>query len=89
MEYQGHYAKEIYDYLIDNDIRCEYDDRDEKMNYKIRESVTRKIPITIILGDKEKENGNISFRRYGKEETITVSKEDFITLIKNEIKSYK
>ena len=86
MEYQGHYAKEIYDYLIDNDIRCEYDNRDEKMNYKIRESVTRKIPITIILGDKEKENGNISYRRYGSEETITVSKEDFITLIKNEIK---
>ena len=89
MEYQGHYAKEIYDLLLENDIRVEYDDRDEKMNYKIRESVTRKIPITIILGDKEKENGNISFRRYSKEETITVSKEDFITLIKNEIKNYK
>ncbi len=89
MEYQGHYAKEIYDYLIDNNIRAEYDDRDEKMNYKIRESVTRKIPITIILGDKEKENGNISYRRYGKDETITVSKEDFITLITNEIKNHK
>ena len=89
MEYQGHYAKEIYDLLLDNDIRVEFDDRDEKMNYKIRESVTRKIPITIILGDKEKENGNISYRRYGSEETITVSKEDFVTLIKNEIKSYK
>ena len=89
MEYHDHYAKEIYDYLIDNDIRVEYDDRDEKMNYKIRESVTKKIPITIILGDKEKDNGNISFRRYGKEETITVSKEDFVTLVKNEIKSYK
>ena len=89
MEYQGHYAKEIYDLLIENDIRAEYDDRDEKMNYKIRESVTRKIPITIILGDKEKENENISYRRYGSEETVTVSKEDFITLIKNEIKNYK
>ena len=89
MEYQGHYAKEIYDLLIDNDIRCEYDNRDEKMNYKIRESVTRKIPITIILGDKEKENGNVSYRRYGSEETITVSKEDFVTLIKNEIKNYR
>ena len=89
MEYQGHYAKEVYDYLIDNDIRATYDDRDEKMNYKIRESVTKKIPLTIILGDKEKENGNISYRRYGKEETITVSKEDFVTLIKNEIKNHR
>ena len=89
MEYQGHYAKEVYDLLIDNDIRAEFDNRDEKMNYKIRESVTRKIPITIILGDKEKENGNVSYRRYGSEETVTVSKEDFITLIKNEIKNYR
>ena len=89
MEYQGHYAKEVYDYLIDNDIRATYDDRDEKMNYKIRESVTKKIPITLILGDKEKENGNVSYRRYGKEETITVSKEDFVTLIKNEIKNHR
>ena len=89
MEYHKVYAKEIYDYLLDNDIRAEYDDRDEKMNYKIRESVTKKIPITIILGDKEKDNGNISYRRYGSEETITVSKEDFVTLINNEIKNYK
>ena len=89
MEYQGHYAKEVYDLLIDNDIRAEFDNRDEKMNYKIRESVTRKIPITIILGDKEKENGNVSYRRYGSEETVTVSQEDFITLIKNEIKNYR
>ena len=83
------YLLEYKKLLLENNIRVEYDDRDEKMNYKIRESVTKKIPITIILGDKEKENGNISFRRYGKEETITVSKEDFITLIKNEIKNYK
>ena len=89
MQYHDVYAKEIYDLLKDNDIRVEYDNRDEKMNYKIRESVTRKIPITIILGDKEKENGNISYRRYGSEETITVSKEDFVTLLQNEIKNYR
>ena len=89
MEYHSHYAKEIYDLLLDNDIRAEYDDRDEKMNYKIRESVTRKIPLTVILGDKEKDNGNISYRRYKSEETITVSKEDFITLIKNEINNHR
>ncbi len=89
MEYHSHYAKEVYDYLLDNDIRAEYDDRDEKMNYKIRESVIRKIPITVILGDKEKDNDNISYKKYGKEETITVSKEDFLVLLKNEIKNYR
>ena len=88
-EYHLRYGEQIRDLLIDNDIRVELDDRDEKMNYKIRESVTRKIPITIILGDKEKDNEQISFRRYGTEETITVFKEDFVTLIKNEINNKK
>ena len=87
MEYHLRYAKEIKDLLLDNDIRVELDDRDEKMNYKIRESVTRKIPLTLILGDKEKDNGNVSYRKYGSEETITVSKDDFIKLIKNQIKN--
>ena len=88
-EYHLNYSKEIEKLLISNGIRCELDDRNEKMNYKIRESVTKKIPITLILGDKEKENGNISYRKYGTEETITVSKEDFIVLINNQIKNYK
>ena len=88
-EYHLNYSKEIEELLISNGIRCELDDRNEKMNYKIRESVTKKIPITLILGDKEKENGNISYRKYGTEETITVSKEDFVVLINNQIKNYK
>ena len=88
MEYHLRYANEIKDLLLDNDIRVELDDRDEKMNYKIRESVTRKIPVTLVLGDKEKDNGNVSYRKYGSEETITVSKEDFVTLIKNEINKH-
>ena len=88
-EYHLRYANEIKDLLLKNDIRVELDDRDEKMNYKIRESVIRKIPITLILGDKEKENANVSFRKYGSLETITVSKEDFVVLLKNQIKSYK
>ncbi len=88
-EYHLNYSKEIEELLISNGIRCELDDRNEKMNYKIRESVTKKIPITLILGDKEKENGNISYRKYGTKETITVSKEDFVVLINNQIKNYK
>ena len=75
--------------LQKNLIRVELDDRDEKLGYRLRESVIRKIPITLILGDKEKDNENISYRRYGSEETITVSKDDFVTLIKNEIANKK
>ena len=88
-EYHLKYENDIKNELIDNDIRVELDDRDEKMNYKIRESVTKKIPITVILGDKEKENETVSYRKYGNEETVTVSKNDFIVLLKNEINNHR
>ena len=89
MEYHSVYAKQVYDELRENNIRCEVDLRDEKMNYKLRESIIKKYPVTLILGDKEKDNENISYRRYGSEETITTSKDDFIKLILNEINSKK
>lgn len=88
-EYHLRYAKEINNILIDNQIRTNIDDREEKLGYKLRESNIKKIPLTVILGDKEKENGNISYRRHGSEETVTLKIEDFITLLKNEIKNYK
>ena len=88
-EYHLRYAKEIEELLQKNLIRVELDDRDEKLGYRLRKSVIKKIPITLILGDKEKDNEQVSFRRYGSEETITVSKDDFVTLIKNEINNKK
>ena len=55
----------------------------------MREAVTKKIPITLILGDNEKDNNTISFRRYKEEKTTTLSKDEFIKLIKNEIETKK
>ena len=88
-EYHLEFAKKIKDLLIDNDIRVELDDRDEKMNYKIRESVTKKIPFTLILGDNEKNNDTISFRKYGSNETNTLNKDQFINMIKDLINNKK
>ena len=88
-EYHLDYSKEIEQVLKDNNIRVELDSRDEKMNYKLRESITRKIPFTLILGDKERDNKTISFRRYGSEETQTLSIDDFIKLIKELINEKK
>ena len=73
--------------LIDNNIRTELDSRNEKLGYKMRESQTSKIPYTIITGDKEVENGLISYRKYGTEETVTVKIEEFIDLLKKQIDS--
>ncbi len=84
-EYQGEYAKEIYNLLRDNDVRVELDDRNEKLGYRLRESQVKKIPYTLILGDNEKNNNQISYRLFGSLETTTVSKDEFIKLIKDEI----
>ena len=88
-EYHLDYCKEVLDLLKDNDIRAELDDRDEKLNYKLRESVISKVPYTLIIGNNEKNSGNVSYRKRGSQETITVSKEEFLDYLKESIKSKK
>ncbi len=81
------YAKEVLNYLKNNGIRVELDSRNEKVGYKMREAQTRKIPFSIVLGDTEKENDLITYRRYATSEQITVTKDEFITLLKAEIEN--
>jgi threonyl-tRNA synthetase len=88
-EYHLDYGKELKNLLLDNDIRVELDERDEKVGYKIRGSQMQKIPYSIVIGDKEKENNTITYRKYGSEEMVNINKEDFINLLKEEIKSKK
>lgn len=84
-EYHLEYAKKIQDVLEENNIRCKLDSRDEKLSYKMRESQTKKTPITLILGDKERDNNQISLRRFQSNETITLELEQFIKEVKKEI----
>ena len=86
-EYHSAYAKEVKDLLDREDIRVEMDARDEKLGYRLRESQIKKIPITIILGDQEKEDKTISYRLFGEKETTTLSQEEFIKLINDNIKN--
>ena len=84
-EYHLDYAREIYKMLLDADYRVEIDERDEKLSYKMRESQIKKIPITLILGQKEVDNKEISFRLFGSSETTTMSQKDFMDYI-NDLK---
>ena len=86
-EYHLDYAKEIFNKLNDCDIRCELDDRDEKLSYKMRESQTRKIPYTLVLGDKERDSKAVNYRKFGSKETTTLEINEFIKLINDEIKN--
>ena len=87
LEYHEEYAKEIYELLQNHDLRVKLDDRNEKLGYRMRESVMNKIPFALVLGDKERDQGLISYRRYGSNETVTVSKEEFLILMEEEIKN--
>ena len=84
-EYQSDYGKEVYELLRKNNIRVELDDRNEKLGYRLREAQTKKVPYTLILGDKEKEDKTISYRLFGSKDTTTLSQEEFIKHLKNEI----
>ncbi len=77
-KYHLDYAKKIAGILKENNIRVEIDERDEKMGYKIRESQTSKTPYTLILGDYEKTNNSISFRKYSEEKTENALIENFV-----------
>ncbi|MDD6223599.1 MAG: threonine--tRNA ligase [bacterium] len=85
-EYHLEYANKVKEMMEKQDIRVELDDRNEKLGYKMRESQTRKIPYSIILGNQEREQEMISYRRHGKEDTTTVSISEFLEMIHNEIK---
>ena len=88
-DYHLEYAKEVYKDLDDMNIRVNLDDRNEKLSYKMRESQTKKNPITLILGDKEVENNTISYRKFGSAETYTLPKSDFYKLVKETISARK
>ena len=72
--------------LADKNIRVKLDDRDEKLSYKMRESQSHKIPYTVIIGDKEKDNDNVSYRLFGHKETETLSLKEFEKELLKQIK---
>ena len=88
-DYHLEYAKEVYKELDDMNVRVNLDDRNEKLSYKMRESQTKKNPITLILGDKEVESNTISYRKFGSTETYTLPKSDFYKLVKETIDERK
>ncbi len=81
------YANEIQSMLNMKNVRITVDNREEKMNKKIRESQVAKIPYTLILGDKEMEERTVTVRPYGKTENFTMPLEDFKNKVLEEIET--
>lgn len=77
------YAKEVCEKLQKAGFRCELDDRNEKIGYKIRESASMKTPYNLILGEKEHENGTISLKIRGGVQLNNINIDEFVNKLKD------
>lgn len=83
------YAKELADKMFDLGLRVHLDDRNEKLGYKIREAQVQKVPYTLVVGDKEMEEGTVNVRRRGEGDIGAMKQADFIAMLQQEIAEKK
>jgi len=88
-EYHLEYASKVYETLKEEGFRVNLDDRNEKLGYKIRESIIHKNPYTLIIGQKEVDENTISYRLNTEQDTHTMTIEEFISKLNEEIKTRK
>jgi threonyl-tRNA synthetase len=79
------FAKTLLIYLEKNDIRGLVDDRNEKIGRKIRDSEMKKIPMMLIIGEKEQENNEVSVRVHGEGDVGSMKLEEFVTYFKQKL----
>jgi threonyl-tRNA synthetase len=72
--------------LKEKNIRVELDDRNESLGKRIRASKEMKTPYVIVIGDKEKDSGNLTVETRG-EKIENISVEDFVNKVAEEIKN--
>jgi len=85
-EENNDYVKKLFEDLFKEDIKCEVDLRNQKINYKIREHSLAKVPMILVCGKKEVADNTVTVRRLGSEKQETFRRED---LIKNMLTANK
>jgi threonyl-tRNA synthetase len=81
------YAKNVLSQLKNNDIRAEIDDRGEKVGKKIRDAELAKIPMMLIIGEKEVNENKVSVRRQAKGDEGAKTVDEVIENIKKEVEN--
>ncbi len=66
------YARRVYDDLTKAGLRAELDLRNEKINYKVREHSVAKVPVILVCGKREDEEGTVNVRRLGEREQVSM-----------------
>ena len=72
----NNFGKEVYKKLTELGIKVEFDSRNEKINYKIREHSHKKVPIILIIGEKEKKENSVTVRE------LSIKNQSFLKLDK-------
>ena len=83
------HAEKVKDELIKAGFRVTLDSSEEKLGYRMRNSILKKTPYTLVIGDKEKEVNLVTYRKYGTEEQITISLDEFIKMASDDVKEKK
>ena len=84
-EKQHDYCQKVLKELQDSGIRVKFDNRNEKIGYKIREAQMEKVPYMLVIGDKEKEDNKVTIRSREEADVGTMKLEEFIEKIKSEM----
>ena len=79
------YARGVMEGLEQAGIRCEFDERNEKIGYKIREAQMEKVPYMLVLGDKEQESGMVAVRSRKTGETEVMALDELIAKLQKEV----
>ena len=77
-EKQASYARQVADRLRQSRFRVHLDERNEKLNARIRDAQLSKIPFTLVVGGREEEGQSVAVRRRGQREVSSQSVEDFV-----------
>ncbi|MCD8312558.1 MAG: threonine--tRNA ligase, partial [Bacteroidales bacterium] len=84
-EKYGDYAKKVCELLNNSDIRALLDDRNETIGKRIREAELKKVPVIVVVGEKEEADGTVSVRKQGGKNEGTMPVDDFIKKIQAEV----
>jgi threonyl-tRNA synthetase len=79
------YANEMFLRLQEEDIRGYVDHRSEKIGRKIRDAEVAKVPLMLIIGEKEAAEGKVALRKKGEGDLGSFTLEEFIAFAKSEI----
>jgi len=83
------YGNKVVEQLSVHGVRAELDNRNERMQYRIREAAAQKIPYVVVVGDRESSSDSVSVRKRGSNEAISMKLIEFVEFVRDLIKSKK